>query len=126
MQSLVWLDDFYLFQWALNILKKPIVTIQWLQQCWNEHRVVPQESYRILPFSGLTISLTRIPAGCYVGYQFPLCNINYLFIDDVWLFFSDERKEIEKLITQNGGTYSADLTKMCTHLISDISFSWFL
>ncbi|XP_035541604.1 DNA topoisomerase 2-binding protein 1-A [Juglans regia] len=81
------------YKWALNILKKPIVTIQWLQQCWNEHRVVPQESYRILPFSGLTISLTRIPA--------------------------DERKEIEKLITQNGGTYSADLTKMCTHLISD-------
>ncbi|XVE60277.1 hypothetical protein DITRI_Ditri05aG0115900 [Diplodiscus trichospermus] len=63
------------YKWALNVLKKPIVTIQWLYQCWSEHRVVPQESYRVLPFSGLTICVTRIPA--------------------------DERKEIEKLIIQN-------------------------
>lgn len=40
----------------------------------------------------------------------------------VCLFFSDERKEIERLITQNGGKYSAELTKKCTHLISEISF----
>ncbi|KAK4572702.1 hypothetical protein RGQ29_030934 [Quercus rubra] len=79
------------YKWALNILKKPIVTIEWLHQCWNEHRVVPQESFRVLPFSGLTICVTQIPA--------------------------DERKEIEKLITQNGGKYSAELTKKCTHLI---------
>lgn len=50
-------------QWALNILKKPIVTVDWLYQCWNEHRIVPQESFRVLPFSGLTICVTRIPAG---------------------------------------------------------------
>ena len=55
-----------LFQWALNFLKKPIVTIDWLHQCWTEHRVVPQESYRVLPFSGLTICVTRIPAGLQV------------------------------------------------------------
>ncbi|KAF7816812.1 DNA topoisomerase 2-binding protein 1-A isoform X1 [Senna tora] len=48
--------------WALNIVKKPIVTFNWLKQCTIEHRVVPQESYRVLPFSGLTISVTRIPA----------------------------------------------------------------
>ncbi|CAK7346916.1 unnamed protein product [Dovyalis caffra] len=88
------------YKWALNVLKKPVVTINWLYQCWNEHRVVPQESYRVLPFSGLTICVTRIPA--------------------------DKRKEIEKLIIQNDGKYSAELTKKCTHLISDISFSWFL
>ncbi|KAK7861183.1 dna topoisomerase 2-binding protein 1-a [Quercus suber] len=88
------------YKWALNILKKPIVTIEWLHQCWNEHRVVPQESFRVLPFSGLTICVTQIPA--------------------------DERKEIEKLITQNGGKYSAELTKKCTHLICDISLSCFL
>ncbi|PQM37677.1 hypothetical protein Pyn_12723 [Prunus yedoensis var. nudiflora] len=64
-------------QWALNTLKKPIVTINWLSQCWNEHRNVPQDSFRVLPFSGLMISVTRIPA--------------------------DERKEIEKLITENEG-----------------------
>ncbi|XP_022768095.1 DNA topoisomerase 2-binding protein 1-A isoform X2 [Durio zibethinus] len=81
------------YKWALNVLKKPIVTIHWLYQCWSEHRIVPQESYRVLPFSGLTICVTRIPA--------------------------DERKEIEKLIIQNGGKYSAELTKKCTHLICD-------
>ncbi|KAG4211517.1 hypothetical protein ERO13_A02G110400v2 [Gossypium hirsutum] len=82
------------YKWALNVLKKPIVTIQWLYQCWSEHRVVPQESYRVLPFTGLTISVTGIRA--------------------------DERKEIEKLIIQNGGKYSAELTKKCTHLICDV------
>ncbi|KAL4596130.1 hypothetical protein ACB092_12G142000 [Castanea dentata] len=81
------------YKWALNILKKPIVTSEWLHQCWNEHRVVPQESFRVLPFSGVTICVTQIPA--------------------------DERKEIEKLITQNDGKYSAELTKKCTHLICD-------
>ncbi|ESR47525.1 hypothetical protein CICLE_v10000159mg [Citrus x clementina] len=87
----------YLGLWALNILKKPIVTVNWLYQCWNEHRVVPQESYKVLPFSGLMICVTRIPA--------------------------DERKEMEKLIVQNGGKYSPELTKKCTHLICDISFT---
>ncbi|XP_052203477.1 uncharacterized protein LOC127808852 [Diospyros lotus] len=79
------------YKWALNVLKKPIVTLSWLHQCWKEHRVVPQESYRVLPFSGLTICVTRIPA--------------------------DERRQVEKLVVQNGGKYSAELTKKCTHLI---------
>ncbi|XP_020573564.1 DNA topoisomerase 2-binding protein 1 isoform X2 [Phalaenopsis equestris] len=81
------------YKWALHVLKKPIVNMCWLRQCWIEHRVVPQESYRVLPFMGLTICVTRIPA--------------------------DERKEIESLIVQNGGQYSADLTKKCSHLVSD-------
>ncbi|XLT02579.1 hypothetical protein HN51_051930, partial [Arachis hypogaea] len=33
-------------EWDLNILKKPIVTYEWLKQCSEEHRVVPQESYK--------------------------------------------------------------------------------
>ncbi|XP_043721482.1 DNA topoisomerase 2-binding protein 1-A-like isoform X2 [Telopea speciosissima] len=81
------------YKWASNVLKKPSVNISWLNQCWNEHRVVPQEPYRIPPFFGLTICATRIPA--------------------------DQRKELEKLIIQNGGKYSADLTKNCTHLVAD-------
>ncbi|XP_019456415.1 PREDICTED: DNA topoisomerase 2-binding protein 1-A isoform X2 [Lupinus angustifolius] len=81
------------YKWALNTLKKPIVTYEWLKQCSDEHRVVPQESYKVLPFSGLTICVTGIPA--------------------------DKRREMEKLILQNGGKYSAELTKKCTHLISD-------
>ncbi|KAK6121566.1 hypothetical protein DH2020_044686 [Rehmannia glutinosa] len=86
----------YGLQWALNNLKKPIVSSNWLVQCWKEHRVVPQESYKVLPFSGLTICVSGIPA--------------------------DERKEVEKLVMQNGGKYSAELTKRCTHLVCDISF----
>jgi topoisomerase (DNA) II binding protein 1 len=55
--------------------------------------VVPQEPYKIPPFSGLTICVTRIPA--------------------------DERKGMEKVISEYGGSYSAELTKSCTHLIAD-------
>ncbi|KAI8004418.1 DNA topoisomerase 2-binding protein 1-A [Camellia lanceoleosa] len=75
------------YKWALNVLKKPIVTLNWLHQCWKEHRIVSQESYRVLPFSGLTVCVTRIPA--------------------------DERREMEKVVVQNGGKYSAELTKKC-------------
>lgn len=74
--------------------EKHIVTINWLHQCWNEHRIVPMESHRVPPFYGLIICVTRIPA--------------------------DERKEMEKLIVQNGGKYSAELTKQCTHLICEV------
>uniref|UniRef100_A0A7N1A2N6 BRCT domain-containing protein n=1 Tax=Kalanchoe fedtschenkoi TaxID=63787 RepID=A0A7N1A2N6_KALFE len=73
------------YKWALNISKKPIVSINWIDQCWKEHRVVPQEPYKILPFSGLMICVTGISSG--------------------------ERKSMEQLILQNGGKYSAELTK---------------
>lgn len=39
------------------------------------------------------------------------------------VFSSDERKEMEKLVNQNGGTYSAELNKKCTHLVCDISYN---
>ncbi|XP_041995003.1 DNA topoisomerase 2-binding protein 1-A-like isoform X2 [Salvia splendens] len=81
------------YKWALTQVKKPIVTTEWLDQCWKEHRVVPHEPYRVSPFSGLTICVSGIPA--------------------------DERKEMVKLIVQNGGIYSAELTKRCSHLICD-------
>ncbi|CAM8935820.1 unnamed protein product [Rhodiola kirilowii] len=63
------------YKWALNISKKPIVSIDWIDQCWKEHRVVPQEQHKILPFSGLMICVTGIPSG--------------------------ERKSMEHLILQN-------------------------
>ncbi|KAL6211993.1 hypothetical protein ACLB2K_017216 [Fragaria x ananassa] len=81
------------YKWALYTLKKPVLTIHWLYQCCKEHHIVPQESFRVLPFSGLMISVTRIPA--------------------------DEQKKIEKLVIENGGQYSGELTKKCTHLICD-------
>ncbi|KAK4751989.1 hypothetical protein SAY87_020787 [Trapa incisa] len=36
-------------QWALNILKKPIVTLSWLYHCQDEHQIVLQDSYRRYP-----------------------------------------------------------------------------
>ncbi|XP_024310454.1 DNA topoisomerase 2-binding protein 1 isoform X3 [Brachypodium distachyon] len=80
------------YKWALNILKKPIVSMNWLEQCWIEHRVVPHEPYRILPFTGLTICFTKLDA--------------------------DKRMELKEVILQNGGQYSATLTKKCTHLVA--------
>ncbi|KAL6868202.1 hypothetical protein ACP4OV_015047 [Aristida adscensionis] len=64
------------YKWAMNNLKKPIVTMNWLEQCWTEHRVVPHEPYRILPFTGLNISVTKLD--------------------------QEERKQLEKIIVQNG------------------------
>ncbi|KAL3631378.1 hypothetical protein CASFOL_024362 [Castilleja foliolosa] len=81
------------YKWALNYLKKPIVTRNWLLQCWKEHRVVPHDPFKVLPFSGLTI--------CVSGIN------------------SDECNEIEKLVMKNGGKCSAELTKKCTHLVCD-------
>ncbi|XP_056693794.1 uncharacterized protein [Spinacia oleracea] len=81
------------YKWAAS-KEKNIVTINWLNQCWVEHRVVPLESYRVPPFLGLTICVTRILA--------------------------DERKQMEKLIIQNGGKYSPELTRLCTHLICEV------
>uniref|UniRef100_A0ACD6A4A3 Uncharacterized protein n=1 Tax=Avena sativa TaxID=4498 RepID=A0ACD6A4A3_AVESA len=81
------------YKWAVNNLKKPIVAMNWLEQCWIEHRVVPHEPYRILPFTGLNICITKIEA--------------------------DTRKELMEIIEQNGGQYSASLTKKCTHLVAN-------
>ncbi|KAK9096174.1 hypothetical protein Sjap_021671 [Stephania japonica] len=50
------------YKWALTSLKKPVVTVSWLHQCWKEHRLVPHEPYKVLPFYGLTICVTRLPA----------------------------------------------------------------
>lgn len=51
------------YKWALNNLKKPIVSEGWLHQCWKEHRVVSYGSYKVLPFSGLIISVTQVLLG---------------------------------------------------------------
>ncbi|KAL6658506.1 hypothetical protein ACP70R_004092 [Stipagrostis hirtigluma subsp. patula] len=67
------------YKWAVHTLKKPIVTTKWLEQCWTEHRVVPHEPYRILPFTGLNICITKLDP--------------------------DERKELEKIIVQNDDKY---------------------
>lgn len=79
------------YKWALTVLRKPIVTIGWLEQCFHEHRLVSHELYRIPPFTGLTICVSGI--------------------------LPDERQQIERHVAQYGGNYSGNLTKKCTHLI---------
>lgn len=121
----------WVLQWAVNILKKPIVNISWLYQCWKQHRIVPQDSFRVLPFSGLIICVTKVPAGWQLAnwsksWIMPaircLCMMSMpIIIRLMCAFTSDERKEMEKLVNQNGGTYSPELNKKCTHLVCDIS-----
>ena len=50
-------------QFSLNNIKRPILKIDWLYQCWQEHRLVPHEPYRLPPFTGLTICATNVPLG---------------------------------------------------------------
>lgn len=52
-------------------------------------------------------------------------NVGLTYSNTNMHIISDKRKEIEKLIIQNGGKYSPELTKKCTHLICDISFLLF-
>lgn len=67
------------------------MTIDWLDQCFREHRLVSHELYRILPFTGLTICVSGI--------------------------LPDERQQIEHHVVQHGGNYSGNLEKKCTHLL---------
>ncbi|KAG0501899.1 hypothetical protein HPP92_001971 [Vanilla planifolia] len=64
------------YKWALYTLKKPIMSMGWLCQCWIEHRVVPQEPYKVLPFVGLTICVTGILAVCLDERLFPVPEIS--------------------------------------------------
>lgn len=50
-------------QFSLNNIKRPILKIDWLYQCWREHRLVPHEAYRLPPFTGLTVCATNVPLG---------------------------------------------------------------
>ncbi|GBG83644.1 hypothetical protein CBR_g37446 [Chara braunii] len=80
------------YKWA-NDLKIPTISVQWVEQCWSEHRLVAHEDFRLPPFKGLIISATGVSP--------------------------ERRKEIEVQTRAYGGTYSADLTRTCTHLIAN-------
>ncbi|KAI5057154.1 hypothetical protein GOP47_0027169 [Adiantum capillus-veneris] len=67
------------YKFAVNNLRRPILKIDWLFQCWREHRLVPCEAFRLPPFVGLTICATNIPL--------------------------DERRQIEDACIQNGDKF---------------------
>ncbi|KAL9259425.1 Ubinuclein-1-like protein [Drosera capensis] len=63
--------------------KKPLVNISWLYHCWSEHRVVPQDSYRVPPFAGLVICVTRISAACLNEEDFPVSGKSVSSLDAI-------------------------------------------
>lgn len=52
------------YKWAVNSLKKPVVTYKWLEKCSAVHDYVHPEQYAVPPFSGLTICVTGFRGGC--------------------------------------------------------------
>jgi hypothetical protein len=74
------ISSFLRLQWVVDTLEKPIVTMNWLEQCWIEHRVVPHEPYRIIPFTGLNICVTKLNQGKSKSpIDSPPPPINFLF-----------------------------------------------
>jgi hypothetical protein len=70
-----------------------ILLPNWITDCWDKQQFLPTTHYKILPFTGCTISVTGI--------------------------LSPKRKKIQDLTTKFGGEYSPDLTRKCTHLLSE-------
>ncbi|WVQ71544.1 hypothetical protein IAR50_001083 [Cryptococcus sp. DSM 104548] len=78
----------------------PVMTPMWIEDAhsvWLEGNEFDfwemQEVHRLLPFEGLRIAMSGIEA-------------------------LDRRRQIVDLINYNGGTYSKDLDRECTHLVS--------
>lgn len=81
------------YRWAVS-KQKPVVTLDWLKQCWLEHRLVSTDQYRLPCFTGLKISTT--------GF-----------------YKSAKRARIQTAITDNGGEFMDDLAKSeTTHLVA--------
>jgi topoisomerase (DNA) II binding protein 1 len=83
------------YKWAWSVLRKPIVSHEWLKHCAAQHRLVPYDPFRLPALAGLKICATGIAFGA-------------------------GREEIQMGARENGATYSADLTMDCTHLIAQI------
>lgn len=85
---------------ACNV-NKPILLPEWVYTCWdmcrNDHICATDEEFmklRCPTFKGITLCVTGIEA--------------------------DRRKEIKRLVTDHGGTYSGELNmNTCTHLLVD-------
>jgi len=70
-----------------------ILVPSWITDCWDKQQFLPTAHYILPPFTGCIISVTGI--------------------------LSPKRKKIQDLTTKNGGEYSPDLTRKCTHLLSE-------
>jgi topoisomerase (DNA) II binding protein 1 len=72
--------------------KIPILDPAWVFKCWSTQNLMPMDDYKLAPFTGCVISVTGLSLVT--------------------------RQEVQRLISQNGGEYSPNLTKRCTHLIA--------
>jgi len=79
---------------AAALLETPVVTPKWLDDCKSTGEKQPKEPYRLNVFTSFTICITG--------------------------FTKYERAALEQLITSNGGVFSTDLHKNCTHLIAKV------
>eukprot|EP01103_Thecamoeba_quadrilineata_P011037 TRINITY_DN2550_c0_g1_i1.p1 TRINITY_DN2550_c0_g1~~TRINITY_DN2550_c0_g1_i1.p1 ORF type:complete len:537 (+),score=89.86 TRINITY_DN2550_c0_g1_i1:83-1693(+) len=70
----------------------PVLKPSWILQCWQMFSLQPIKSSVLPPFAGCIISVTGLA--------------------------TSTRNTICKLVTTYGGTFSADLTRNCTHLIA--------
>jgi len=70
-----------------------ILQPSWITGCWENQQLLSTHGYKLLPFTGCIISVTGLR--------------------------SNKRKKIQDLTCKNGGEYSPDLTRKCTHLLSE-------
>eukprot|EP01128_Nolandella_sp_AFSM9_P002584 TRINITY_DN12956_c0_g1_i1.p1 TRINITY_DN12956_c0_g1~~TRINITY_DN12956_c0_g1_i1.p1 ORF type:complete len:528 (+),score=77.29 TRINITY_DN12956_c0_g1_i1:72-1655(+) len=70
-----------------------IVKPSWLLECWKQEAMLPYEAHLLPPFAGLVISVTGLTPST--------------------------REEINRLARAYGAEYTPNLTKRCTHLLSN-------
>lgn len=70
-----------------------VVTPNWISDIWEKQKLLETKKYKLPPFAGLVISVTGLSAGT--------------------------RNEIQRLAKAYGGVYTPNLTKKCTHLLSE-------
>jgi len=66
---------------------------EWIVECWNIKSLVAIDKFLLPPFAGCVISVTGLSA--------------------------TSRNEISRLVKAYGGEYTPNLTKKCTHLLSE-------
>jgi len=82
-----------LYKLAIEDTVTEILRPEWILSCWEGQKLLPTNNFKLLPFTGCVISVTGLK--------------------------SNVRKRIQDLTDRNGGEYSPDLTRKCTHLLCD-------
>lgn len=62
--------------------KIPIVTVNWIIDCWHQHRLLPTNNYVFRLFSNVVVSPSKLDGG---KTKFPELPFDFLFVEN--LFF---------------------------------------